>query len=84
MGSVQKYFLGFFLKYCMYFSFRPSCDLVYGSLANARKTDGCRPRKNLTLTRWFKFSFCSSSFYIPLRSKRNIIDVFVMFKYPAL
>ena len=40
--------------------------------------------KNLTLTRWFKFSFCSSSFYIPLRSKRNIIDVFVVFKYPAL
>ena len=49
MGSVQKYFLGFFLKYCMYFSFRPSCDHVYGSLA--------------------------------LRSKGNIIDVFVVFKY---
>ena len=40
--------------------------------------------KNLTLTRWFKFSFWSSSFYIPLRSKGNIIDVFLVFKYPAL
>ena len=46
-----------FCKYYMYFSIRPSCDHVYGSLVRVRKLMDADGEKNLTLTCWFKFSF---------------------------